>query len=82
MKNLLYAAKPLALDLLSTLVFVVLSALTHNILLATGVAMAAGAGRVVYLRLRGERVGAMQWMSLGLVTVFGRPPCSPMMRGS
>jgi intracellular septation protein len=71
MKNLLYAAKPLALDLLSTLVFVVLSALTHNILLATGVAMAAGAGRVVYLRLRGERVGAMQWMSLGLVTVFG-----------
>lgn len=71
MKNLLFAAKPLALDLISTLVFVVLSALTHNVLLATAVAMAAGAARVVYLRMRGERVNAMQWMSLGLVVVFG-----------
>ncbi|HEY8002607.1 MAG TPA: septation protein IspZ [Phenylobacterium sp.] len=71
MKNLLFAARPLALDLLSTLVFVALSALTHNVLLATVVAMAAGGARVVYLRLRGERVNAMQWMSLGLVAVFG-----------
>jgi intracellular septation protein len=71
MKNLLFAAKPLALDLISTLVFVVLSALTHNVLLATGVAMAAGAARVIQLRLRGDRVNAMQWMSLALVVVFG-----------
>jgi intracellular septation protein len=71
MKNLLFAAKPLALDLISTLVFVALSALTHNVLLATGVAMAAGAARVAQLSLRGDRVNAMQWMSLGLVVVFG-----------
>jgi intracellular septation protein len=71
MKNLLFAAKPLALDLISTLVFVALSAITHNILLATVVAMAAGGARVVYLRMRGERVNAMQWMSLGLVVVTG-----------
>jgi intracellular septation protein len=71
MKNLLFAAKPLALDLISTLVFVALSALTHNVLLATVVAMAAGAARVIYLRMRGERVNAMQWMSLGLVVVTG-----------
>jgi intracellular septation protein A len=71
MKNLLFAAKPLALDLISTLVFVALSALTHNVLLATGVAMAAGAARVIQLRMRGDRVNAMQWMSLGLVVVFG-----------
>jgi intracellular septation protein len=71
MKNLLFAAKPLALDLMSTLVFVALSALTHNVLLATGVAMAAGAARVIQLRMRGDRVNAMQWMSLGLVVVFG-----------
>jgi intracellular septation protein len=71
MKNLIFAAKPLALDLISTLVFVALSALTHNVLLATAIAMAAGAARVVYLRLRGERVNAMQWMSLALVAVFG-----------
>ena len=71
MKNLLFAARPLVLDLISTLVFVALSAITHNVVLATIVAMAAGAGRVTYLRLRGERVNAMQWMSLGLVAVFG-----------
>ena len=71
MKNLLFAAKPLLLDLMSTLVFVALSAITHNMLLATVVAMAAGASRVAYLWVRGERVNAMQWMSLGLVAVFG-----------
>ncbi len=71
MKNLLFAARPLALDLISTLVFVVLSAVTHNILLATAVAIAAGVVRVIYLRLRGEHVNAMQWMSLGLVLVTG-----------
>ncbi|WP_372784848.1 inner membrane-spanning protein YciB [Phenylobacterium sp.] len=71
MKNLLFAARPLALDLISTLVFVVLSAVTHNVLLATGVAIAAGAARVLYLRLRGQHVNAMQWMSLGLVVVTG-----------
>jgi len=71
MKNLFFAARPLALDLISTLVFVALSALTHNVLLATAVAIAAGAARVAQLKLRGERVNAMQWMSLGLVVVFG-----------
>jgi len=71
MKNLLFAARPLALDLISTLVFVALSALTHNVLLATAVAIAAGAGRVAQLKLRRRRVNAMQWMSLGLVGVFG-----------
>lgn len=71
MKNLLFAARPLALDLISTLVFVALSALTHNVLLATGVAVAAGALRVAYLVARGRHVNAMQWMSLGLVVVTG-----------
>jgi intracellular septation protein A len=33
--------------------------------------MAAGAARVIQLRMRGDRVNAMQWMSLGLVVVFG-----------
>jgi len=71
MKNLLFAARPLALDLISTLVFVAISALTHNVLLATGVAIAAGAVRVAYLMVRGRHVNAMQWMSLGLVVVTG-----------
>jgi intracellular septation protein len=69
MKNLLFAVRPLALDLISTLVFVAFSALTHNVLLATGIAVAAGGLRVAYQMVRGQHVNAMQWMSLGLVGV-------------
>jgi len=71
MKNLIYAAKPLALDLMSTLVFVGLSAITHNVLLSTAVAMAAGSARVAWLRARHEKINAMTWMSLGLTLVTG-----------
>ena len=71
MKNLLFAVRPLAMDLISTLVFVGLSAATHNIFLATGVAIAAGAVRVAWLKAKGEPVNALQWMSLGLVLVTG-----------
>ncbi len=71
MKNLLFAARPLALDLMSTLIFVVLSAVFHNIMLATAVAIVAGAARVAWQLSRGEHVNAMQWMSLGLVLVTG-----------
>ena len=71
MKNLIFAARPLVLDLMSTLLFVGISAVTHNPMLATGVAIAAGVTRVVYLRARKQPINAMQWMSLGLVIVFG-----------
>lgn len=71
MKNLLFAARPLLMDMLSTLVFVALSVMTHDVFLATGIAVAAGVGRVIYQRTRGEHVNAMQWLSLGLVVVAG-----------
>lgn len=71
MKNLLFAARPLALDLMSTLVFVGLSALTHNVMLATVVAIFAGSARVAWQLSRREHVNAMQWLSLALVLVTG-----------
>ncbi|MGZ6040485.1 MAG: septation protein IspZ [Phenylobacterium sp.] len=71
MKNLLFAVRPLVLDLMSTLIFVVLSALLHDVMLATAVAIAAGAARVVWQLSRREHVNALQWMSLGLVLVTG-----------
>ncbi len=71
MKNLMYAIRPLAMDLMSTLLFVIISALTHNPLLATGVAMAVGIVRIAWLRMRQQPINALQWMSLGLVIVFG-----------
>jgi len=71
MKNLIFAAKPLALDMSSTLLFVIVSALTHNPMLATALAIAAGVARIAYVRARRQTISAMQWMSLGLVVVFG-----------
>ncbi len=71
MKNLIYAARPLALDLISTLVFVAIGALTHNPMIATVVALGAGLGRVAWLRAKGQHINAMQWLSLGLVVVAG-----------
>jgi intracellular septation protein A len=71
MKNLMFAVRPLALDLISTLLFVVISAVTHNPMLATGVAIAAGLARIAWLRAKKQPINAMQWMSLGLVVVFG-----------
>ena len=71
MKNLLFAVRPLALDLISTLLFVAISAVTHNPMLATAVAIGAGVARIAWLRTQGRPINAMQWMSLGLVVVFG-----------
>lgn len=71
MKNLFYAARPIVSDMLSTLLFAALFALTNNIYLSTGCAMALGLGQLVYVKLRRKSVPAMQWASLGLVTVLG-----------
>ena len=71
MKNLFYAARPILTDMLSTILFAALFALTSNIYLATGAAMALGIGQVAFEKLRGKPVPGMQWASLGLVTVLG-----------
>ena len=71
MKNLLFAIRPLGLDLMSSLIFAALSALTGNVLLATGVAICAGGARVVWQLSRREHVNAIQWLSLALVLVAG-----------
>lgn len=69
--SLIYAGKGLAADLLSSLIFAGLFAGTHNVALSIGVAIAVGVGQIAYAKLRGHAVDAMQWMSLGLVIVFG-----------
>jgi len=68
---LVHAGRWLVLDLSSTLVFVGLYALTHSVFAATSLAIAGGAAHIVWMRLRRSPVDAMQWMSLGLVIVFG-----------
>lgn len=71
MRNLAEAIRPLIEDLASTIFFAVLIALTGNVYLATGVGIAVGVLQVSVDRLRGKEIAAMQWMSLGLVIVFG-----------
>ncbi len=68
---LIHAGRWLVSDLLSTLVFVGLFAATHSLYAATGLAIAFGLIQIAWLKLRGSSVDAMQWMSLGLVVVFG-----------
>jgi intracellular septation protein A len=70
-KNLFYAARPIITDMISTIIFAALFALTDNIYLSTGVAVALGVGQVGFELIRGKRVPGMQWASLGLVTVLG-----------
>ncbi len=68
---IVHAGKWLAADLFSTLMFVGLYAVTHSVYVATGLAIAAGIGQIAYLKVRRSPIDAMQWMSLGLVVVFG-----------
>jgi intracellular septation protein A len=71
MKNLAYAIRPLALDMLSTLFFAAVFALTKNLYLSTGIGIAIGVSQVAFLLLRGRRVAALQYASVGLVIVMG-----------
>ena len=68
---LLYAGRWIAADFLSTIMFVGLYALTHSVYASTGLAIAVGIGQIAYLKRRGSPIDRLQWMSLGLVTVFG-----------
>ncbi|WP_166216956.1 septation protein IspZ [Bradyrhizobium septentrionale] len=71
MKHFLNAARLLALDLASTLVFLVLFLLTHNTALAVGLGIAFGVAQIGIQLLRGKRIDAMEWLSLFLVVAAG-----------
>lgn len=68
---LLRALRSLLSDLLSTLAFVAIYAVTDNAVVAIGIAIALGLGQVAYQRLRGATIATMQWLSLFLVVAFG-----------
>lgn len=68
---LIHAGKWLAADLFSTFMFLALYEATDSVYFATGLAIAAGVLQIAYLKLRRSPIDAMQWMSLGLVVVFG-----------
>jgi len=47
------------------------TAVQAPIMLATAVAIGATVGQILYLLLRGKKVDAMLWVSLGIITIFG-----------
>lgn len=71
MKSFAYAARPLMEDFFSTLVFVVLNALHVDVRITVACAAAVGVVQVLWRLARRQPVAALQWMSLGLVLVFG-----------
>jgi intracellular septation protein A len=71
MKNLAYAIRPLALDMLSTLFFAGVFALTNNLYLSTGVGIGIGLTQLAWLALNKRKIAALQYASVGLVIVMG-----------
>src|SRR5215472_83747 len=71
MKNLAYSIRPLALDMLSTLFFAGVFAISKSVILATAIGMAIGVAQVGWLLVRRRKIAALQWASVGLVIVMG-----------
>jgi len=65
------AARQLAADFLSTIVYLAVYLGTGRIELAVGVAVAAALVQLALMRSRGRAIDAMQWMSLALVLTLG-----------
>ena len=71
MKNLAYAIRPLAIDMLATLFFAAVFAVTKNLVLATAIGVATGVGQIGWLLWRRRKIAGLQWASVGLVIVMG-----------
>lgn len=71
MMDLLKAFRPLAVDFLSTIVFVAFYAISGSIRLGILLGIAAGVCQIGVIFWRGRRPDLMQWASLALVVVLG-----------
>jgi intracellular septation protein len=67
----LQAFRPIALDLLATIVFVAVLYFTGNVIIATVVGIAAGLARFVWLKIKRRPVGPLQYVSVVLVIISG-----------
>jgi intracellular septation protein A len=66
----LRALVPIARDLAGTFVFVALFFLT-DIYIATGCGISLVVAQTILSLVRGKRIGALQWLSLVLISMFG-----------
>ena len=71
MRDFLRAARLLLLDLASTIFFLVLFLLTHNIVLSVGLGIALGVAQIATQFARRKPIETMEWLSLFLVVASG-----------
>jgi intracellular septation protein A len=69
--GLVAAARALLLDLASTIFFLALYALTHNLTLSVSLGIALAAAQIGWRLLRRERVDALQWVSAAIIVLSG-----------
>jgi intracellular septation protein len=67
----LKAFRPIGLDMLSTIFFIGMIWLTRNIFIATGIGMAVGSVRFIYMKSSGRPIGALNHLGLVLILVTG-----------
>jgi intracellular septation protein len=67
----LRALVPIVRDLLGTFLFVALFLGTHNIELATACGISLVLAQTVIMKLRHKPIGALHWLSLVLISMFG-----------
>ena len=65
------AGSLIAEDLVSTLAYAAAYAATHDLRVSMALGIGVGLAAIAWRRARARPVDAMQWMSLGLVVVFG-----------
>jgi len=61
---------PIARDLLATFVFVALF-WTVGVYIATAVGVSLVIAQTLYMHFTGKKIGALQWLSLVLISTFG-----------
>ena len=71
MKSFMQAASFLIADFASTIFFLAVLAVWHNVVLAIVLGMVLGAAQIAWQILRGQPVGVIQWLSFFLVVSFG-----------
>ena len=71
MKNFLHAGKFLLLDMASTVLFLLVFAVTGSLSVSVVLGMALGLGQIAWEWARGRSIDTMQWVSLVVVMASG-----------
>ena len=71
MKNLLQAGRVLAMDLASTILFLLVYLATDNLFLAVGLGMVLGVAQIGWQYVRRQPIGSLQLLSVVLILASG-----------